>query len=294
MAENSAIEWTTHTFNPWIGCTRVSPGCQHCYAETLMADRYGRVVWGPKGERSRTSDANWKKPLAWNRAAEKAETVARVFCASLADVFDEHASILPEWRAELFALIDATPWLDWQLLTKRPENVMGMLPDAWHEWGIPRNVWIGTSVEDQRRAGERIPALLKIPARVRFLSCEPLLAPVDLRTVYRDAMDEAHDVNCLNGGIGWVIVGGESGKGARPMNLEWARDIVRDCRNADVPVFVKQLGAVPVEERVLYGITEFGPVKDGIAEDVVHLRSKKGGDMNEWPEDLRVREMPNG
>ena len=159
MAENSAIEWTDHSFNPWIGCTRVSPGCVHCYAETLADKRHGWVAWGPKGNRKRTAPANWRKPLTWNRRAEREGVRYRVFCASLADVFDPHPSIPQEWRAELWALIQETPSLDWQLLTKRPENVMRMVPALW-QVEFPPNVWIGTSVEDQERADERIPELV--------------------------------------------------------------------------------------------------------------------------------------
>jgi len=263
MAENSKIEWTDHTFNPWIGCTRVSPGCVHCYAETLN-NRRGWTQWGPRGERKRTSD--WRKPVTWNRKAEAAGTRARVFCASLADVFDPHPSIAPEWRLELFTIMEGTPSLDWQVLTKRPENVMDMVPHHWTT-GFPPNAWIGTSVEDQRRADERIPHLLRIPARVRFLSCEPLIGPVDF---FRGPMDWG-----LLTGLHWVIIGGESGPGARPFNIKWAGEIVAQCRAAGVAPFVKQLGARPYDN-----------------ECEIRLRDSKGGDMDEWPADLRIREMP--
>jgi len=221
VAENSKIEWTTHTFNSWIGCQKVSPACDNCYAEAMMADRYGRVEWGPHGARSRTSPAYWRKPLAWNRAAEGAEERPRVFCASLADVFDNHRSILPEWRADLWALIHATPNLDWLLLTKRPQNIAKMLPESWGA-GWP-NVWLGVSTENQEEADRRIPILLETPAAVRFLSVEPLLGPVDLH----DYLVRAQNGFCPM--LDLVIVGGETGRGARPMHPSWARSLRRRC-----------------------------------------------------------------
>lgn len=241
MGENSKIEWTDHTFNPWIGCQKASPGCQHCYAEQLMDHRYGRVKWGPQGTRQRTSAANWRKPLAWNRQAEKEGRRWRVPCASLADVFERRAE-LTEWRIQLFDLILATPHLDWLLLTKRPENIPPMVPMLdgdnrfWMGDGFPPNVWIGTSVENQAAADVRIPHLLKIPAKVRFLSMEPLLGPIDFRKVpgfNRIGLD-------LSGW--WVIVGGESGHNARPMHPQWARSIRDQCQAAGVPFLFKQWG----------------------------------------------------
>lgn len=146
MGENSKIEWTNHTFNPWIGCQKVSPGCDHCNAESLMDTRLGRVRWGPRGERVLTSRANWAKPRQWAKAAAKAGVRHRVFCASLADVFDNR---VPEiWRSDLFALIEDTPELDWLLLTKRPENVRKMLRPKWDKI-LPPNIWLGATCEDQ-------------------------------------------------------------------------------------------------------------------------------------------------
>lgn len=225
--ENSKIEWTDHTFNPWIGCTKVSDGCKHCYAEAQQDKRYGRVQWGPQGKRIRTAAANWRKPLKWDREAKAAGKRARVFCSSLADVFEEKPDQpeIDEWRSDLFELISSTPNLDWLLLTKRPENVR----KAWH-WelmGYPPNVWIGTSVENQEQADKRIPALLEIPAAVRFLSMEPLLGQV-----YIDQLPR----------IDWVIVGGESGQNARPMHPYWARYIRNQCQAVGVPFFFKQWG----------------------------------------------------
>lgn len=243
MAENSNIEWTDHTFNPWIGCTKVSPGCDHCYAETWDArglqQRESR--WGPHAARTRTSPDNWRKPLAWNRAAEAAGTRARVFCASLADVFDNHVSILPEWRFDLWKLIDATPHLDWLLLTKRPQNA----PRA-----LPSNVWLGTTAENQTEADRRIPHLLAAPARVRFLSCEPMLGPIDFYA--SSAAMPAGGHPWRNGpilqGIHWVICGGESGPGARPMHPAWARSLRDQCNAAGVAYHFKQWGEWAPEE----------------------------------------------
>lgn len=281
MAENSKIEWCDHTFNPWIGCTKASEGCKHCYAETLMDKRYGRVKWGPQGTRVRTSAANWKKPLAWNKqtwrlclecgfrgvvgpnepfylcrcgSRETAPTRQRVFCASLADVFEEQEELVA-WRAELGRLVLETPNLDWLILTKRPENVFMMcaelgwvesvVPDEVSPY-IPENVWLGVSVENQAAADERIPALLAIPARVRFLSMEPLLGPVEIGFG-----------GCLprdwkwvtNRELHWVIVGGESGPNARALLMpDFVRSIRDQCVGAGVPFFFKQWGEwMPLE-----------------------------------------------
>ncbi|MGY6705891.1 phage Gp37/Gp68 family protein [Roseinatronobacter sp.] len=266
MAENSNIEWTDHTFNPWIGCTKVSPGCDHCYAETWDARglQQQESRWGPHASRTRTSPANWRKPLAWNRAAEKAGKRARVFCASLADVFDNHGSITSGWRGDLWHLIARTPHLDWLLLTKRPQNIAKMLPDGYGApaWGNGwPNVWLGTTAENQTEADRRIPHLLAVPAAVRFVSAEPLLGPVRLDTVnldertWYDALDgaEYYDEN-LSGNVvpisgpgersrlHWVICGGESGPGARPMHPDWARSLRDQCEAAGVAFFFKQWG----------------------------------------------------
>ncbi|MBW4983702.1 phage Gp37/Gp68 family protein [Mameliella sp. CS4] len=258
MAEHSKIEWTDHTFNPWIGCTKVSPACDHCYAEAQdrrFNPRSGH--WGPHADRRRTSAANWRKPLKWDREAAKAGTSPRVFCASLADVFDNHRSIAPEWRRDLYRLIEDTPHLDWLLLTKRPQNFAKLAPARWVHDGCPPNVWIGTTVENQAEADRRIPHLLSIPARVRFLSCEPLLGPVDLtrwlwgREKPCDNCPQDVDCECgweprgtLNGeaGLSWIIAGGESGTGARPSNPQWFRDLRDQCAAADVPFHFKQWG----------------------------------------------------
>lgn len=240
MGKNSAIEWTHHTFNPWLGCAKVSPGCANCYAETLMDKRMGRVQWGVDGTRVRTSDAYWRQPLKWNREAWKIGR-RRVFCASLADVFEDRPELSP-WRTDLFALINATPHLDWLLLTKRPENVIEMV--VWEAPGckLPDNAWIGVSVENQEQADKRIPLLLTIPARVRFLSMEPLLGPVDLAEQGHGWLFVDELANGKRTGIHWVIVGGESGPHARPMHPDWARAIRDQCQAAGVLFFFKQWG----------------------------------------------------
>lgn len=258
MSENSKIEWTDHTFNPWEGCQRVGPGCDHCYAETHNA-RFGggtAVNWGPGAPRRRTSVANWRKPLQWNRDGTFYAIHGRrqrVFCASLADVFDN--AVDPQWREDLFELIRATPNLDWLLLTKRIGNV-GAMVSTIPGW-LPDNVWLGATIVNQEEADRDIPKLLCLPARVRFLSMEPLLGPVDLTHIkikdaeHPDRGQPPVTFNALGGWYGgagdparvdWVIVGGESGPGARPMHPQWARSLRDQCAAAGVPFLFKQWG----------------------------------------------------
>jgi len=229
MAKNSKIEWTHHTFNPWWGCDRVSPACKNCYAET-WAHRLGLDLWGKGAPRRMLSDAYWRQPLAWNRDAQISARRARVFCASMADVFENRPDLdVP--RARLWALIDATPYLDWLLLTKRPEHVRRLAPwrDHW-----PTNVWLGTTVETQRWATKRVPLLLEQPAVVRFLSCEPLLGSIDL-TEWFAPHEAGHAID-------WVIAGGESGHRARAMNPTWARALRDQCIAHEVAFHFKQWG----------------------------------------------------
>jgi protein gp37 len=230
MAKFSKIEWTHHTFNPWWGCMKVSAGCKNCYADTL-ATRYGHDLWGKNGQRRFFSEQHWQEPLRWNKEAERLHERHRVFCASMSDVFEDHERLsarLDEERSKLWHLIEETPYLDWLLLTKRPENVMSMIPSRW-KMTLPPNIWIGTSVENPETAAERIPHLQAIPAEVRFLSVEPLLEAVP-------------NLNLAD--IDWVIVGGESGAGARPMEESWVVDIQRQCKKAHVAFFFKQWGGV--------------------------------------------------
>lgn len=256
MGKDSKIQWTHHTYNPWRGCTRVSPGCDHCYAETMSArDPAVLGVWGPDGTRPVAAESYWRQPLRWDAAAAEVGERHRVFCASLADVFEGRETMpavaypaIFEARLRLFGLIERTPRLDWLLLTKRPENVATLVPVSWLERfdGYPPNVWIGCTVENQEQAEARIPHLLRVPARVRFLSCEPLLGPVDLGII-PDALYEAGMPFSWNRvsdgrGIHWVICGGESGPKARPMHPDWARDLRDQCQAANVPYFFKQWG----------------------------------------------------
>lgn len=269
MGKDSAISWTDHTFNPWIGCQKVSPR------------------WGSEGQggiRTKTSPANWREPLKWNLAAEQAGVRARVFCASLADVFEywvgpvlDHngnrlwrhpddqdrpegspqcrPTVLQDLRRDLFRLIDRTPWLDWLVLTKRPENIGSMLPalsaerqaenqQAYRHSSFRPNVWLGTSVGTQRTADIAIPRLQKIyqVTPVLFLSCEPLLERVDVTEWLRDVGVLLGGRHVGRAGIGWLIAGGESQVGARPMHPDWVRSLRDQCSDAGVPFHFKQWG----------------------------------------------------
>jgi protein gp37 len=228
MGKNSEIEWTHHTFNPWWGCTKVSPACRHCYAET-WAKRVGQEIWGKASPRRLFGEKHWSQPLQWNDDAKRQQTRFRVFCASMSDVFETRKELDQE-RKKLWELISQTPFLDWLLLTKRPQNIIHMAP--WDkDW--PANVWLGTTVEDQKRADERLPHLLRHPAAVRFLSCEPLLGSLDL-SVWADKK-KFHPIN-------WVIAGGESGAQARPMHPEWARALRDYCAKKKIAFHFKQWG----------------------------------------------------
>lgn len=226
MAQNSRIEWTHHTFNPWWGCCKVDCACARCYAERFACERLQLPIWGPTAERRFFGAAHWLEPLEWNRKAERAHERHHVFCASMADVFEGRRDLDP-YRERLWNLIDVTPSLVWLLLTKRPQNILRMVPAKWLKH--PRdNVWVGTSCGQQKAAKELLPHLRRVPAKVRFLSVEPLLEAVQLDLA----------------GVDWVIVGGESGPGARPMKAEWVRDIREQCQAAGVPFFFKQWGGV--------------------------------------------------
>jgi len=354
MGTDSKIQWTHHTFNPWIGCAKVSEGCKNCYAEALARARpalvhgagphpvpegHKLVVWGDSAPRRVTSTANWKQPLRWNRAAEKAGERRRVFCASLADVFEDNRPLsgdtrcwedLDDAREALWPLIEQCTGLDWLLLTKRPENVLQMVPHTWlflasqqtqaalmrgetpiehGRW--PRHVWIGFTGENQQRFDERWAHARKIPAPVIFASIEPQIGPVVLPADF-----------LARGQRSWAITGGESGGHARPLEVGWMRSIVKQCHAARVPVFCKQVGANvrdrndagfeaenevwadgpdagrPTEPRAWPTPQDIEHSPDGVLEEYqgapvrVRLRDRKGGDMHEWPEDLRVREWP--
>lgn len=224
MAENSGIEWTHHTFNPWIGCAKVSAACDNCYAEAWDARGLQGLPsrWGPHADRTITK--TWGNPVKWNREAARLGVRYRVFCASLADVFDNHKSIQPAWRKALWKLIGETPNLDWLLLTKRPQNIPKMLPDDWGD-GY-RNVWLGTSTENREEMLRRGAALARVPAVVRFWSAEPLVG--DLGAIPAEIMPS------------WIITGGENGKDFRPVDPDWFRSIRDQCASAGVPFLFKQ------------------------------------------------------
>lgn len=318
---DSKIEWTDRTWNPIRGCSVVSEGCRNCYAMNF-ATRFAKEGEAYDGLAYRNSSgAHWtgkvkfieehlEDPLRW-RAPK------RIFVNSMSDLF--HESIPDEWIDRIFAVMALAPQHAFQVLTKRPKRMLAytqrlaknvgplerparamghtfqydgipLLP-----WPIP-NVWLGVSVEDQKTADERIPLLLQTPAAVRFISYEPALGSLDLSDVRETLPDgqvrskralvsrdslfgvDAFSVNRLD----WVIVGAESGNGARPLDLDWPRLIVKDCKAAGVAVFVKQLGAHPVDWR--HDVPEAPPYEYSL--------SKKGGSMDEWPDDLRVREFP--
>ena len=221
MSADSKIEWTDHTFNIVWGCTKVSPGCKHCYADSF-AKRTGHDVWGADKPRRVLSDNNWAQPIKWNAVAARKGQMARVFCSSMADVFEDHPTNA-EQRKRLWPLIRSTPWLQWLLLTKRPENVRGMVPETWlSEW--PANVLPGTTVEDQEWFDKRSPCLATVPSPW-FLSYEPALGPIDFGGLV---------------GVSWLIVGGESGGGARPMSEEWVSSARDQATKARVAFFYKQ------------------------------------------------------
>lgn len=232
IMKDSKIEWTHHTFNPWWGCAKVSPGCSNCYAEPF-AKRTGHAVWGTQSPRRFFGDKHWGEPLKWNAAAKAEGMRKRVFCASMADVFENRPDLL-DARQRLFQLIDDTPWLDWLLLTKRPENIVPMMMLSsngtfgahWNFRDHMPNVWLGTTAEDQQRWDERLPHLMKIQASVHFVSCEPLLGGIEMGIWLPE----------------WLIAGGESGARSRPMHPAWARGLRDQCTGYGIPFLFKQWG----------------------------------------------------
>lgn len=312
MGDVTGIAWTDHTANFWWGCQKVSSGCEHCYAETLAVTRRKLDVWGPpKTTDRKRMKGVWTDVVKWNDAAKRDGVRRRMFVSSMADIFEDHPQVAP-WRTEALALLASCTSLDVQLLTKRPQNIREMVSPSWlKSW--PDHVWIGCTVEDQKRASERIPHLLKVPARVRFLSCEPLLESVSLTRLGlepdhheksalvarngrwgtcvccpRDDEGSAYPERCeftarydhnITGWLSWVIVGGESGPGARRFDIAWARSIVEQCDAARVPVFVKQMG----DNCTMGGNMEC---------DRVRLRAHHGADPSEWPRHLQRQEFP--
>lgn len=308
--DKTKIQWTQGddgsagaTWNPFRGCRRVSPGCKNCYAEAIAArfskpgmPYHGFATMTPSGPRWTGKvgliSSKLEEPIHWKKPR-------RIFVCSMSDLFYEEAT------ADMIqAVVDVmmrAPQHTYIVLTKRAERLAELLPHmrlpGGMKWGDrpPEHVWVGVSVEDPD-AVSRVPFLLKTPAAVRFLSVEPLLAPVDI-TPHLSEWGPGHVADQIeNAGVrrvatprlDWVIVGGESGDEARSMDLEWALKIVRDCKKADVPVFVKQLGARPIMRETLPGLCGRGRGADGICE----MRDAKGGDPEEWPTELRVREFP--
>jgi len=279
MAENSGIAWTTHTFNPWIGCTKVGPGCDNCYAENWNHRFDGGANWGPGAPRRRTTPQNWSKVRKWQRdrraaieRGEKPEPV-RVFCASLADVFDNE--VPEDWRKELWQLIRDCPDLEWQMVTKRVGNVAKMVPPNWKTTpvvGLPSNVIVIATIVNQEEADRDRPkmiALKKAGVAMHIgVSYEPALGPVDWTPWL--GLDSY--------GLDWIIVGGEStqgGAGARRFELDWAYSTIEQCRGYRVPVFMKQLGSRAGSSGFNYKTAD-----------------RAGANPSEWPADLRVREFP--
>jgi protein gp37 len=261
MGISTKIEWCDHTWSPWRGCEKVSEGCKYCYAE-IGANRNPQVlgVWGKGAHRALAAPASWQKVRTWNDAAAKAGERRRLFF-SLGDPFEDRPDLVGP-RDGLFKLIEECEWIDFLLLTKRPGHARVYLDTIARP---PENLWLGTSVETQYWADARLPVIRQIKGLAcRFVSYEPALDPIDF-AAHAD-------------GIDWLIIGGESHRArgkARPCDILWIRHAIAFARSARIPIFVKQLGSQPIEHgRNLY------------------LAHSKGGDWDEWPEDLRVRQFP--
>jgi protein gp37 len=266
MGKNSKIEWTHHTFNPWWGCVKISHACTFCYADT-WARRVGMDLWGPKAPRRFFSDTHWRQPVMWDKEAKISRQRLRVFCASMADVFEDRRD-LDGARTRLWKLIEDTPNLDWLLLTKRPENIKDLgVSGVW-----PHNVWLGTTVEDQKTAEERVPHLVAQDARFRFISAEPLLGPVDL-------------TKWLGESLHWVIAGGESGGKARIVSPTWIRSLREQCRNGKAGFHFKQWGEWAPEDTAVDSNARCSPAADGIM--MVRIGKRHAGrelDGRTWDE----------
>jgi len=294
MAKTTAIAWTRSTFNPWVGCTKVGPGCDNCYAEAVNLRWRAGENWGPGAPRARTGEKNWQTPKNWNAqaaiehragiewAAGQAPGFWPVFCASHADVFDNEVD--PAWRADLWRVIRETPNLTWQLVTKRAPNIAGMLPPDWGA-GYP-NVWLLATIVDQREADRDLPKLLRIPAALHGVSYEPALGPVEwLPFLPFDNAVGRSEVGPH--GLRWIITGGESQQRgqARDFDLQWGRDAAAACAGADVAHFMKQVGSHPYQVRT-----------EGEGRPSEHkpfyIEQRKGDDPAEFPLDLRQRQFP--
>lgn len=296
MGAVSKIAWTTSTFNPWIGCARVSPGCEHCYAETQdNVHRYGgQANWGARAPRYGVKESYWNGPAKWERAAVAAGERRRVFCGSMCDWLEDRPDVVERRLRLMREIIPATPHLDWLLLTKRPENAARLVLPEWTDGAWPKNAWFGFTGENQEWFDRRWKAAREVPAPLIWCSYEPALGPIDFRAAV-DPICECPDGEyvakqyghtneaCPSAGrrLSWVIFGGESGAGARPCSLSWGRAARDQCRAAGVPFFHKQTGVVPMDA--------------GLGGELVALgrpRSRAGEDPAEWPADLCVREFP--
>lgn len=265
MGKETGISWCNHTFNPWIGCTKVSPACDHCYAEAMMDHRLRRVSWGAGEDRVHTSAANWREPLKWDRAAAAAGKTALVFCLSLGDIWDNEVD--PMWRREAFALMAATPHLTYLLLSKRIGNAQRMCdPLAGHD-PLPRNAALGATMIDQAEWDRDAPKLHEagavLGARFTFASVEPMLGPINAHGALPS----------------WVIVGGESGHDARPLHPDWVRSLRDQCAATRTPFHFKQWGEWAPEE--LY-VDRSGPSLPWLAFDGDRWRDDMRGDGVDW------------
>jgi len=257
MGQHTHIQWADHTFNPWWGCTRVAEGCRHCYAESLDKWLHKGAHWGVGRPRMVMSNSYWSQPLRWNQAAEKAGERRRVFCGSMCDVMDP-AAPYSEVRA-LWDVIEQTPNLDWLLLSKRPDRYR----PTFERYGCPRNVWAGASASTQRECDEACRHLQYLPSTLEFLSLEPLIEKVIIPPLSLSRPGDRDEG--IADRIDWVIVGGESGPGARACDTDWIEQIVDQCAGCGIPVFVKQLG----KRAICHGFE-------------LTLMDPKGGDPDEW------------
>jgi protein gp37 len=253
MGEKTGISWTNHTFNGWWGCVEVSPACDNCYAREVAA-RFNPGHWGKDAPRRFFGEKHWNDLFRWDRAAAKAGVPAKVFAFSMADLFEDRRD-LDEWRDKFFAIVEKTPNLIYQFLTKRADKIEAMIPGRWKEKGWPENVWMGVTAENQRRWEERVPILRALDAKVKWVSAEPLLS----------------DIVADYAGIDWIVVGGDSGSDRR-MAPEWANNILVRCTSSGTKFFFKQKGDVLAKE--------------------MGCKSKAGKDPSEWPSWMRVQEFP--
>lgn len=324
MGDKTKIEWTDATWSPVTGCSKVSPGCDHCYAETMSR----RLSHSPKYALATKDDGTWSgllsyhpgqldQPLRWKRPKH-------IFVCSMSDLF--HDKVPWEVIAKVFNVMAATPWHTYQVLTKRPGRMAHFAERIWPELGgdweplklraaddvwpnrvpgetwpgtaWPSNIWAGSSVETQKYA-PRLDCLVRVPAKVRFVSVEPMLGPVDLEPwltpCWLGADPRQTETDEPQRLIDWVVCGGESGPGARPMDLNWARQLLVQCKAAGVPFFMKQIGRRPLWDGKSSAPADHVYLErlDAGGWQLDLLRDPKGGDPSEWPEDLRVREIPH-